>query len=130
MDFTGNFWDVLLWTLWIFVWIGAIVIWFRCLVDMFSDDSLSGWGKAAWAVVLIFVPWLGVIVYLVARGRSMSDRQAAATKAQQDAQDAYVRQVVGASASPAEQLSQAKSLLDSGAITPSEYDALKAKALV
>ena len=129
MDFTGNFWDILLWTFWVFVWIAAIMIWFRCVFDMFSDRTLSGWGKVGWAVVLIFLPWFGAFIYLIVRGRSMGDRQTVAVQQQQAAQDEYIRQVAGAAASPAEQVAHAKSLLDSGAITQDEFVALKAKAL-
>jgi hypothetical protein len=63
-----SFWDFLLWTFWIFIWILAVIIWFRCFLDMFSDPTLSGWGKAGWAVLLIFVPWFGAFIYLIARG--------------------------------------------------------------
>ena len=128
MDFDGNFWDILLWSFWIFIWISAIIIWFRCVFDMFSDRTLSGWGKAGWSLLLIFVPWLGAFIYLVTRGRSMGERQMAAMAQQQAAQDAYIKQVAGGT-SPADQIASAKSLLDSGAIDQAEFDALKAKAL-
>jgi len=127
-NITGDFWDVLLWSFWIFIWVAAIFIWFRCVFDMFSDHSLSGWAKAGWALLLIFVPWLGVLIYLIARGRSMTERQAKAMRDQQAAQEKYIQQVAG-SAGPADQIANAKSLLDSGAITQEEFDALKAKAL-
>ncbi len=65
----NSFGEVLLWSFWIFIWISAIMIWFRCVFDMFSDHTLSGWGKAGWAIVLIFVPWLGALIYLIARGK-------------------------------------------------------------
>ena len=51
-----SFWDVLLWSFWIFIWVAAIMIWFRCVFDLFGDNTLSGWGKAGWAILLIFVP--------------------------------------------------------------------------
>jgi hypothetical protein len=129
MDFSGNFWDIVLWTFWVFVWVTAIFIWFRCVFDMFSDHTLSGWGKAGWAIVLIFIPWLGALINLIARGRSMTERQAAAVQQAQAAQADYIKQVAGSGSSPADQIASAKSLLDSGAITQPEYDALKAKAL-
>ena len=127
-NITSDFGDVLLWSFWFFIWVAAIFIWFRCVFDMFSDRTLSGWGKAGWAVLLIFLPWIGVLIYLIARGRSMTDRQVQAMQEQQKAQEQYIQQVAG-TASPAEQISHAKSLLDSGAITQEEFDALKAKAL-
>ena len=110
---TTSFGEVLLWSFWFFIWIAALMVWFRCLFDLFGDRSLSGWGKAGWAILLIFVPWLGALIYLIARGRSMTDRQVAAT-----------------SQTPADQIASAKALLDSGTITQAEFDALKAKALV
>ena len=127
-NITNDFGDVLLWSFWFFIWVAAIFIWFRCVFDMFSDRSLSGWGKAGWAVLLIFLPWIGVLIYLIARGPSMAKRQSDAMVEQQKAQEKYIQQVAGA-ASPAEQISHAKSLLDSGAITQEEFDGLKAKAL-
>jgi hypothetical protein len=128
MDFSGNFWDIVLWTFWVFVWITAIFIWFRCVFDMFSDRTLSGGAKVGWSLVLIFLPWLGAFIYIVVRGRSMGDRQMAAAEQQRAAQDEYIKNVAGSS-SPTDQVANAKSLLDSGAITPAEFDTLKAKAL-
>ena len=58
----NSFWDVLVWSFWIFIWISAIFIWFRCIFDLFSDRNLSGWGKAGWALLLVFVPWLGALI--------------------------------------------------------------------
>ena len=130
MDSISNdFWDVLLWSFWFFIWIAALTIWFRCLFDMFSDHSLSGWAKAGWAIFMIFIPWVGALVYLIARGRSMSDRQAAAIQQQQAAQEQYIKQVAGSSDDPVTRISDAKALMDSGAITEAEFNTLKAKAL-
>ena len=125
----NDFWDVLLWSFWFFIWIAALMVWFRCLFDLFGDHTLSGWGKAGWALLLVFVPWLGALIYLIARGRSMTDRQMAALKQQKEAQDEYIQQVAGTKAGPAEQIADAKALLDSGAIDQSEFQTLKAKAL-
>ena len=124
-----NFWDVLLWSFWFFIWIAALMVWFRCLFDLFGDRSLSGWGKAGWVILLVFVPWLGALIYLIARGRSMTERQMAAVADQQAAQQEYIQQVAGKSASPASQIADAKALLDSGAISQTEYESLKAKAM-
>ena len=125
-----SFGEVLLWSFWFFIWISAIMIWFRCIFDLFSDSSLSGWGKAGWAIVLIFLPWLGALIYLIARGKSMGERQMKAIADAQVQQEKYIKQVAATSAtSPADQIASAKSLLDSGAITQTEFDALKAKAL-
>ncbi|MGF9753940.1 PLDc N-terminal domain-containing protein [Microvirga sp. 0TCS3.31] len=126
---TNDFWDVLLWSFWFFIWIAALMVWFRCLFDLFGDHTLSGWGKAGWALLLIFVPWLGALIYLIARGRSMTERQLNRAKEMQAAQDQYIQQVAGTSASPADQIANAKALLDSGTIDQGEFDTLKAKAL-
>jgi hypothetical protein len=126
---TTSFGEVLLWSFWFFIWIAALTIWFRCLFDMFSDHSLSGWAKAGWAIFMIFIPWVGALVYLIARGRSMSDRQAAAIQQQQAAQEQYIKQVAGSSDDPVTRIADAKALLDSGAITEAEFNTLKAKAL-
>ena len=124
-----DFGDVLLWSFWFFIWVAAIMVWFRCLFDLFRDKSLSGWGKAGWAVLLIFVPWVGALIYLIARGRSMTERQMAEVAEMKAAQDQYIQEVAGTKANPAAQIADAKSLLDSGAISQTEFDALKAKAL-
>ena len=128
-NITTNFGEVLLWSFWFFIWISAIFVWFRCLFDLFGDRTLSGWGKAGWCILLIFVPWVGALIYLIARGRSMSERQMSAAASMQAQQDEYIREVAGAGKSPAEQITDAKALLDSGAISQVEFDALKTKAL-
>jgi len=126
---TEDFGDVLLWSFWFFIWIAAIMVWFRCLFDMFGDHNLSGWAKAGWAVVLIFVPWVGALIYLIVRGRSMTERQVSRVAEMQSAQEQYIKQVASATTSAADQIASAKSLLDSGAINQGEFDALKTKAL-
>jgi hypothetical protein len=126
---TNDFGEVLLWSFWFFIWIAAIMVWFRCLFDLFGDHTLSGWGKAGWAVLLIFVPWVGALIYLIARGKSMTERQTTKAREMQAAQAEYIQQVANTPASPADQITHAKALLDSGAIDQSEYDTLKSKAL-
>ena len=120
-----DFGDVLLWSFWFFIWVAAIMVWFRCLFDLFGDPTLSGWGKAGWAVLLIFVPWFGALIYLIARGRSMNQRSVARHQVPQEEYLPMGTTPVG----PAQQIASAKTLLDSGAIDQAEYDALKAKAL-
>ena len=130
MDFNStSFWDVLLWSFWFFIMISAIMIWFRCIMDLFSDNTLSGWGKFGWSLLLIFIPWLGAFIYLIARGKSMNERQLAKMADAQASQEKYIQSVAAKTSSPAEQIASAKSLLDSGAISQAEFDALKAKAL-
>ena len=126
---TNDFGEVLLWSFWFFIWIAALMVWFRCLFDLFGDHTLSGWGKAGWAVLLIFVPWVGALIYLIARGRSMTERQISKAQELQAAQEQYIQQVAGPPTSSADQIASAKALLDSGTINQSEFDTLKAKAL-
>jgi len=126
---TNSFGEVLLWSFWFFIWIAALMVWFRCLFDMFGDHTLSGWAKAGWAVLLIFVPWVGALIYLIARGRSMTERQMNKAAEMQAAQADYIKQVASTPTSAADQIAGAKSLLDSGAIDQGEYETLKAKAL-
>ena len=129
---TTSFGQVLLWSFWFFIWIAALMVWFRCLFDLFRDHSLSGWAKAGWVVLLVFVPWLGALIYLIARGRSMNERQMNELNQARAEQEKYIRQVASSTAStsaPADQIASAKSLLDSGTITQAEFDSLKAKAL-
>lgn len=134
----NSFWEILVWSFWIFIWISALMIWFRCIFDLFGDSTVSGGAKAGWAALLIFVPWFGALIYLIVRGRSMSERQMARLAEAQAQQESYIREVASGSrgstaaagpVGPADQIAGAKSLLDSGTITQAEFDALKAKAL-
>src|SRR5690242_16467645 len=126
---TNDFGEVLLWSFWFFIWIAALMVWFRCLFDLFGDHTLSGWGKAGWALLLILVPWLGALIYLIARGRSMNERQLSRARELQAQQEQYIQSVAGTSTSPTDQIANAKALLDSGTIDQGEFDRLKAKAL-
>jgi len=113
---------------WVFVFVAYLMVVFSILADIFRDHSLNGWLKAVWIIFLIFVPFLTALVYLIARGGSMQKRSIAQAQELQAAQDAYIRQTAGSS-SATEDIAKAKSLLDSGAISQAEFDALKAKAL-
>ena len=90
--------------------------------------AAAPWFKAIWIIALIFVPFLTALIYLIARGRGMAERQMAAARQAQGQTDAYIQQVAGGK-SPAENIADAKALLDSGAITQADFDKLKAKAL-
>lgn len=107
--------------------------WFMCLFwvlgDIFRSKDLGGGGKTAWILFVILIPWLGILVYVIARGKGMQERQLEQAKEMQAAQAEYVRSVAGTGTSPADQIASAKGLLDSGAITQAEFDSLKAKAL-
>jgi hypothetical protein len=123
-----NFWQFFWLLVWSFFFVAFLMALFQIVVDLFRDDELSGWWKALWLIFLLFVPVLGALIYLIARGSGMAKRQMRdATEAKQ-ATDAYIQSVAGQS-TPAEQIAKAKGLLDSGAISQAEFDALKAKAL-
>ncbi|MEO8106079.1 MAG: SHOCT domain-containing protein [Actinomycetes bacterium] len=100
---------------------------FYIFADLFRDHELNGWAKAAWILALIFFTWIAALVYLIARGQGMAERNMKAAKDMQDAQTTYIRDVAGSS--PADQIHKAKGLLDSGAISQAEYDSIKTKAL-
>ncbi len=118
-----------LWTLvYIFFMIIFFMIFFMVIIDLFSDHTLSGWAKAIWVIFLIFFPPITVLVYLIARGKSMGERRQAQYQAAQEAQKAYIQSAVG-SVSPADQIASAKALLDAGTISQAEFDSLKTKAL-
>ncbi len=123
-----SFWDYLWSAVVIFAFIAYLIILFNILADLFwRDHKTSGWIKAVWVVFLILVPYLTALVYLVVRGQGMAERareQALQSKAQADD---YIQQAAGRS--PAQEIADAKTLMETGTITPAEFDALKAKAL-
>ncbi|MGZ4354026.1 MAG: SHOCT domain-containing protein [Gaiellaceae bacterium] len=118
--------------MWYLLVIFAWVIWFWLLITVFADlfrrHDVSGWAKAGWIIFVIVLPFLGVLVYLIAESKGMADRNVKQAQAQQSEFDDYVK-TVAAKSDPAEQIAKAKGLLDSGAITQAEFDAIKAKAL-
>lgn len=122
--------DIILWMLWIYLVILCVWIFIWIFIDIFRDHTLGGWAKALWVIFLIVLPFLGALIYLIARGGSMAKRQAADAQAAAQANADYIRSVAGGgSASPAAEIERAQGLLASGAITQAEFDALKAKAL-
>lgn len=128
--FWGSFWDIIWWFLLVFVFISYLFVLFAIIGDLFRDHKLNGGWKAVWIIFLLFFPFITALVYLIARGRGMGERSAAQAKQLQAAQADYIKSVAGAGASsPTEEIHKAKALLDSGAITQAEFDALKAKAL-
>ena len=108
----------------------AWVAWFWLLITVFADlfrrHDIGGWGKAAWVVFLIVVPWVGVLIYLVAQHDGMRERSVKQVEAQQAAFDQHVRETAGGSAA---EIAKAKELLDQGAISQTEFDRIKQKAL-
>ena len=107
--------------------------WFMCLFwvlgDIFRSNDLGGVGKTFWVIFVIIIPWLGLLVYVIARGKGMQERQLEQAKQMQAAQAEYIKSMAGTGSAPTDQISSAKGLLDSGAITQAEFDQIKAKAL-
>jgi Short C-terminal domain/Phospholipase_D-nuclease N-terminal len=120
--FLDIFWTMILFFAWL-AWIWVVITVF---IDLFRRDDIGGWGKALWVVFIIAIPFLGVLVYLIAQHDGMRDRTLEQAKAERRAFDAYVRD---AASGPATEIAQAKELLDKNAITQEEFDALKAKAM-
>ena len=123
-----SFWDFLVWLFWFYVVIACIWIFVTVIIDVFRDDTLNGWAKALWVLFLVFFPFLAAFIYLIARGDSMAARNAARAADAQAANADYIRSVASSSSS-ADEIEKGKELLDSGAISQAEYDALKSKAL-
>jgi hypothetical protein len=119
----------ILWTMLVFF---GWVIWFWLLIvifgDLFSRHDISGWGKAGWIVLVVVLPYLGVFIYLIAQGQHMAERRDQRSQAARTEFDDYVKTVAAPGGAAAE-IEKAKQLLDSGAITQAEFDAIKAKAL-
>jgi hypothetical protein len=117
--------------LWSMVIFFAFIIWIWLLITVFADifrrRDCGGGAKALWIVFVIIAPYLGVLIYLIAQHEGMADRNLEQMKRVKEQQDAYIQSVAGSS--PSDQIAQAKQLLDSGAITQAEFDAIKAKAL-
>ena len=122
--FLDVLWSMIIFFVWV-IWIWMMI---TILADVFRRRDLSGWGKAAWVVFLIVLPFLGVLVYLIAQHDGMAQRSAEAAQSQKAQFDDYVRTVNPGGGATAE-IEKAKQLLDGGAITADEFAALKAKAL-
>ena len=108
----------------LFLWIMLI---FRAFADLFGRHDIGGWGKAAWTILIVFVPLLGVCIYLISQGHGVAERELARAQKSQGEFDDYVKKAAGTG--PAEDIAKAKALLDSGTIDADEFAALKAKAL-
>ncbi len=106
--------------------------WFMCLFwvygDIFRSKDLGGLAKTLWVLFVLFTFWLGLLVYVLVRGKGMQERQLEQARDMQAAQTSYIQSVAGAT-TPTDQIASAKALFDQGAITQAEFDALKAKAL-
>ena len=126
-----DFWSVIGSIFWFMILFAWIILLFRIFGDLFGDHEMSGWGKALWTIFLIFFPWLGVLVYLIARGRSMNERALAQAQRNQQAFDQYVRDTAATntSTSTADELTKLADLRDRGTISDEEFHHAKAKLL-
>jgi ABC-type multidrug transport system fused ATPase/permease subunit len=123
----SNFWDTVVLMVSTFFFIAYLIVLFQVVVDLFRDSEMGGGSKVIWLIGLIFLPVLTALIYILARGRGMADRQRAAMRSAKADTDAYIREV--AAKSPADQIADAKKLLDAGTISNDEFARLKAKAL-
>ncbi|HSC03172.1 MAG TPA: PLDc N-terminal domain-containing protein [Solirubrobacteraceae bacterium] len=122
--FLNVLWSMLIFFAWvIFIWIAITV-----LIDVFRRHDISGWGKAAWTILVVLFPWIGVLIYLIVNHEGMAERRYREAADQQAQFDQYVRTTAGSGGAAAE-IERAKKLLDDGAITQAEFDSIKAKAL-
>ncbi|MEV0633868.1 SHOCT domain-containing protein [Streptomyces sp. NPDC050619] len=123
----GAFWTMM----WIFLWILWIILLFRVIGDVFRDDSLSGWGKTGWTFFVLVLPFLGIFVYLIARGRDMGKREQQAARARQESLDAYLAGAAGkaGTASHADELTKLSELKNKGELTETEFQHAKQKVL-
>ena len=120
--FADVLWSMIIFFFWV-IWIWIVI---TVLVDVFRRSDIGGWAKAAWVIFVVILPWLGVLVYLIAQHDGMRERSVKQAQAQRREFDDYVRETAGGSAA---EIAKAKELLDAGAITQQEFAALKAKAL-
>ena len=119
-----------MWTMFVFfAWVIFFWLLFVVFGDLFRRHDISGWGKAGWTVFVILLPFLGILIYLIAEGKGMGERRLQDAQQAQSQMDTYVRSVAGSGSGSAEEITKAKALLDSGAISQTEFDQLKAKAL-
>lgn len=123
----NNFWDVLWVLITFFFFVAYLMILFQVVVDLFRSQEMGGFRKALWVIGLIFLPMLTALGYILIHGRGMGARQQQAVERARSETDAYIRNV--AAKSPADQIADAKKLLDEGTITADEFEKLKAKAL-
>ncbi|MGO9958440.1 MAG: PLDc N-terminal domain-containing protein [Solirubrobacteraceae bacterium] len=122
--FLNIFWTILIFFAWvIFIWIAITV-----LIDLFRRRDVSGWAKAAWVILVIVLPFVGVLAYLIFNHEGMAERSGKEAAASQAQFDEYLRRTAG-TGGPASEIETAKQLLDSGTITQAEFDAIKARAI-
>jgi uncharacterized membrane protein YcjF (UPF0283 family) len=128
---TYPFFDILWTTLIFFAWVIFIWIAITVLIDVFRRHDISGWGKAAWVILVVILPWIGVLIYLISQHQGMTERRMKDVQDSQKQFDDAVRKAAGSGGGggAAAEIEKAKALLDSGAISQAEFESLKAKAL-
>jgi putative oligomerization/nucleic acid binding protein/phospholipase D-like protein len=130
MDFTNHPLIEVLWSFFIiFIWVAWFWLLISISIDIFRRHDISGGFKALWLIFIIFLPYLGVFIYLITQSRSMAERSADQANRQRQAMDDYIRTTAGGGGGAIADIEKAKALLDSGAITQAEFDSIKAKAL-
>jgi hypothetical protein len=126
----NDFWDFFWLLVWSFFFVAYLMMLFHIFTDLFRDRELGGFAKVVWVIALFIFPLLAALIYVIVRGQGMAQRAMEQNKQYMAEQQEYIRNVAGtSSATTVDQLSQAKSLLDNGAISPDEFAQLKAKAL-
>ena len=123
-----SFWDIVWLILISFAFFAYLMVMFSIIGDIFRDPDTGGGAKAVWLIALIFLPFLTAVVYVIARGKGMTERSSRSAQAMQEQQDAYIREVA-TNATPADQIAKARAMFDAGVISQSEFDRLKVKAL-
>ena len=124
-----SIWNAL-WVVFVsFLFIAVLMMMFSVIVDLFRDDDLSGWAKGAWIVLLIFLPLFGLLIYTIARGKGMAEREVKSQVQAQESFDAYVRQTASAGGGAASELEKASALHAAGKLSDDEFAALKSKIL-
>ncbi len=121
--------DAFLTMMWLFLWILWIFLLVRILMDVFRSDDLGGWGKAGWTLFVVVLPFLGVLVYLIARGHHMSEREIHQAQAQEEQFRSYVRDVAHENGGSADELAKLADLRDRGVITQAEFERGKENVL-
>jgi uncharacterized membrane protein YcjF (UPF0283 family) len=124
-----SLWNILVSIFWFMLLVAWIWLLIRIFADLFQDHDLSGWGKALWALFLIVIPWLGALVYLIARGRAMNERALDQAARNEQAFRQYVQQAAASTPSTAEELGKLADLRDRGTISQHEFEQAKARLL-
>jgi hypothetical protein len=134
MNFWESFWNIFWWFFCVYALFAFLYALFIVIGDVFRDHSLNGWLKAVWILFLAFLPFLTLLVYMIARGKGMTQRSMDRAREAQESTNAYIRSVAssgqGATSSPSEEISKAKALLDSGTISAAEFEKIKSKVMV